>query len=242
MAGGSLLRPECGVVGCCTSLPYRLVVRVTSSSGSRTISSLNDMTPWWVALISVLSGGILGGAFSLWSVKIVQDRTDRRETAKLESEHARDLRKLESEKPSRLRPDRVALLYEIAEMLHSFESCAEIIFDGLDTGEESDWIAVAADAGDLINHHRKMDIRVRLLFQYDEQMIDNWKAFGARLAALNQTVEHGNQWVEPSAIKDPEGNEKAHWVAILESARKARKAADSLGCALTGAMKRIDTE
>ncbi|MEU4623080.1 hypothetical protein AB0G04_24295 [Actinoplanes sp. NPDC023801] len=201
------------------------------------------MTPWWVALISALSGGMLGGAFSLWSVKVVQDRTDRRETAKLEAEHARDLHRLEGEKPSRLRPDRVAMLYEIGELLHGFESLMEIIFDGLgDDGEASDWIPVAADAGDFIHQHRKLDIRVRLLFQHEENMVDSWKAFGARLTGLNQTVEFGDQWVEPSVVKDPEANRKAHWLTILKVAKDAREAAENLGVALTGAMKRIDTE
>jgi hypothetical protein len=192
------------------------------------------MTPWWVALISALSGGMLGGAFSLWSVKVVQDRTDRRETSKLEAEHARELRRLESEKPSRLRPDRVAMLYEIGELLHGFETLMEIILDSLDDGEASDWISVAADAGDFIHQHRKLDIRVRLLFQHDKDMVDSWKAFGARLTGLNQTVEFGDQWVEPSLVKNPEANEQAHWMAILKVAKDARKAAENLGGALTG--------
>jgi hypothetical protein len=167
------------------------------------------MTPWWANLISVFLGGALGGVFSLWGVKIVQDRTDKREKEKLESENLRDLRKLERDKPSRLRPDRIAMLYEIGEMLHDFDIPLEVMSDRSD-GEDGVWLAVAADAGGFIERHRKLDIRVRLLFQHDESLVEAWNTWGVRLAKLDTTVEHGHHWVEPAWTKDLAANERAH--------------------------------
>ncbi len=51
------------------------------------------MTPWWANLVSVFIGGVLGGVSSLWGVKLVQDRTDKRERNKLEADNARELDK-----------------------------------------------------------------------------------------------------------------------------------------------------
>ncbi|MFF5080027.1 hypothetical protein ACFY36_23485 [Actinoplanes sp. NPDC000266] len=200
------------------------------------------MTPWWVTVVSVSVGGILGGAFSLWGVKIVQDRTDSREAAKIEAEQARELRKLDSEKPSRLRPDRISILYEIGEMLHDFDAPLGVISGRSEHDEERDWMAVAAEAGNFTHRHRKMDIRVRLLFQYDDGLIAAWDNLDTRLRKLDTTVEYGSQWVTPSWLKDLEANERAHWSLIMKAAGEAQLAADQVDDAINAAMRRIDTE
>jgi hypothetical protein len=200
------------------------------------------MTPWWANLISAFIGAIVGGVSSLWGVKIVQDRTDQREQAKLEAENARDLRKLESEKPSRLRPDRIAALYEIGEMLHDFDAPLDIIFDRSEHDDSYDWMAVAATAGHFAHRHRRMDIRVRLLFQHDAHLVDVWDALGQRLMSLDRTVEFGEQWVKPNWLDDIEANERAHWGTIVEAARGAQNAAGHVDEAIKNAMKQIDTE
>ncbi len=200
------------------------------------------MTPWWVNLISVFIGGILGGSFSLWGVKIVQDRTDEREKTKLEAENVRELRKLESDKPSRLRPDRIATLYEVGEMLYDFGAPLQIMFDRPKSSEDLDWMAIAAEAAVFVHRHRKMDIRVRLLFQHDDHLVEAWNTFGFELDKLDHVVEDGGQWIASIWPEDREGNERAHWNAIIEVAIEAGVAGDRVDDAIRSAMKRIDKE
>jgi hypothetical protein len=154
------------------------------------------VTPWWANLISVAVGALVGGLASLWGVKIVQDRTDLREQRRIDIENKREQRKIESEKPSRLRPDRVSLLYDIGILLHDLDRTLEVLFDRSENDQSYDWEAVAADAASYASTTRKMDIRVRLLFQNDD-LVNEWNSFHEALLRLDQVVEFGNQMVAP---------------------------------------------
>jgi hypothetical protein len=189
------------------------------------------MTPWWANLISVFIGAVLGGASSLWGVKLVQDRTDKRER-----------HKLEAEKPSRLRPDRISLLYEVGEMLHDLDAPLDVMLDRSEGDEDQDWTAVAAGASEYIDNYRKIDIRLRLLFQHDHVMVESWNTLGGQLGELGTTVEQGHFAVTPAWTEDIEANSRAHWGIIIDSSRNVQRASRAVSAALAGAMRRIDTE
>lgn len=184
---------------------------------------------------------MVGGGASLWGVKIVQDRTDVRERRQIEVENEREQRKLDSERPSRLRPDRIKALYDIGELLHDLRAALEPIFDRSEHDESYDWDAAAANAAGFAATARKMDIRIRLLFQGDE-LVNKWSSLDTALLALERTVEYGNQWVPASMLSDVAENERQTWGLIAKASQRASDEADSTDDAIKTAMAKIDTE
>ncbi|WP_249997657.1 hypothetical protein [Actinoplanes sp. M2I2] len=197
------------------------------------------MTPWWANLISVAIGALVGGGASLWGVKIVQDRTDAREHHRIDVENERERRKLASERPSRLRPDRIAVLYEIGNLLHNIDGSLAILFDRSEHDESYDWDSVAAQAAGHASTARLMDIRVRLLFQGDE-LVDEWRRLDAALAGLESVVDHGYQLVPADPLT--EENERQVWGLIVDAGRKIETAAADAYTAIRTAMSKIDNE
>jgi hypothetical protein len=192
-------------------------------------------------LISVAIGALVGGAASLWGVRIVQDRTDLREHRRVIVEDERERRKLESEKPSRLRPDRISLLYEVGNFLRTIDGSLEILFDRSEDDDTHDWVAVAAEAATHFTTARQMDIQVRLLFQ-SFNLVQDWDALHRALSSLDQAVEFGDQWVAPGSIILSDEEERKHWALITEAAREVSAAATRTAGSLRRAMARIDTE